>query len=185
MTNLTEDLARAQAELADIKQEMTNYVMVPPAEYELLRPTGLADELNRIGAKMASRRIQAAEAVAWQALNLSPFENETARQFADRIRFYAERNHPELIIRFEHSRIEVYKLADFCGCDPNAEDYDDQHAESDEDGRSLCDKGFLGYVCGNCENEDGDGPDWNPDRYEWPCPSVAALDKPTQAPAQR
>jgi hypothetical protein len=138
--------------------------------------SNLHDELNRIGYQMISRRAHAAEAVAWQALNISPLDGETAAQLLARIRFHAERNHPELILRFEHSRIEVYKLADSCDCNPDADDYDEHHGESDEDGQSLCSKGFLGWICGDCDNEDGEGPDWRPDRFEWPCPPVARLD---------
>lgn len=140
------------------------------------------DELNRIGYQMLSRRVHAAESVAWQALNISPLDGETAEQVLTRIRFSAERNHPELLLRFEHSRIEIYTLAEDCGCDENADDYDEQHGEADEDGRYLCSKNRHGSVCGSCENEDGDGPDWRPDRFEWPCPTVARLDETGTAP---
>ena len=134
------------------------------------------DELNRIGHKMLSRRVHAAEAVAWQALNITPLANETAEQVLARIRFHAERNHPELIVRFEHSRQEILPRAEDCGCDPDSDGYDDDHCESDEGGEYLCARKHLGFVCGNCENETGDGPSWRPDRYEWPCPAVAKLD---------
>jgi hypothetical protein len=136
----------------------------------------LHDELNRIGYQMLSRRAHAAETFARNALAMTPYTGETAQEFANRLRFCAERNHPELILRFEHSRIEVYKLADFCGCALDADDYDEHHGESDEDGRALCSKGFLGWICGDCDNEDGEGPEWSPDRFEWPCPPVARLD---------
>ncbi|WP_319052649.1 hypothetical protein [Streptomyces europaeiscabiei] len=141
------------------------------------------DDLNRIGYQMLSRRVHAAEAVAWQALNITPLDGETAAQVLARIRYVAERDHPELLLRFEHSRIEIYTVADDCGCDENAEAYDSDHGESDDDGRYLCSKKFHGHVCGDCENEDGDGPSWRPDRYEWPCPAVAAIDGRTAAPA--
>jgi hypothetical protein len=134
------------------------------------------DDLNRIGYQMLSRRVHAAEAVAWQALNINPLDGETAEQVLARIRYSAERNHPELLLRFEHPRIDIYTLADDCGCDENGETYEDDHGESDEDGRYLCSKKHHGAVCGDCENEDGDGPSWRPDRYEWPCPTVTRLD---------
>lgn len=133
------------------------------------------DELNRIGYQILNRRVRAAEAVAWHALNISPLDGETAEQVLARIRFSAERIHPELLVRFEHSRIGIYTLADDCGCDESSETYDDDHSESDEDGRSLCSKNHHGAVCGDCENEDGDGPSWRPDRHEWPCPTIRAL----------
>jgi hypothetical protein len=133
------------------------------------------EELNRIGAKMMARRVRAAEDVAWQALNIAPLKGETAEQVLARIRFHAERQHPELIIRFEHSRQEILPRAEDCGCDPDGDDYDNDHCESDEGGEYLCDRRRLGWVCANCETEDG--PSWRPDRYEWPCPAVAALDQ--------
>jgi hypothetical protein len=136
----------------------------------------LHEEFNRIGNQMLSRRVRAAEAVAWQALHITPLKDETAEQVLARIRYVAERDHPDLLVRFEHDRIDIYTLADDCGCDENSETYDDDHAESDEDGRYLCSKKHHGAVCGSCENEVGDGPDWRPDRYEWPCPTVARLD---------
>ncbi|MCG0066513.1 hypothetical protein L0F81_25060 [Streptomyces tricolor] len=136
--------------------------------------TTLHEELNRIGHQMLSRRVRAAEAVAWQALNITPLKDETAEQILARIRFSAERNHPELIIRFEHSRQDIYRLAEDCGCDPDSEGYGDDHCESEEGGEYLCGRQHLGTVCGNCETEDG--PSWRPDRYEWPCPTVAKLD---------
>ena len=135
------------------------------------------DELNRIGYQMLSRRVHAAEAVAWQALNIPKIEGETAEQSLTRIRFYAERNHPDLFLRFEHSRQEILPLADSCGCDPEGDGYGDDHCESEEGGEYLCARQHLGFVCGTCENETGDGPSWRPDRYEWPCPKVAALDR--------
>ncbi|MGW7597311.1 hypothetical protein [Streptomyces antimycoticus] len=142
----------------------------------------LHNDLNRIGHQMLSRRVHAAEAVAWQALNIAPLKDETAEQILARIRFSAERDHPELILRFEHSRVEIYTLADDCGCDPDGDEYGDDHCESDEDGQYLCARQHLGFVCGNCVNEDDSGPDWRPDRYEWPCPAVAALDATARKP---
>jgi hypothetical protein len=137
----------------------------------------LHDELNKIGYEMAMRRVRAAEAVAWQALNISPLDGETAEQVLARIRFSAERNHPELLLRFEHSRLDIYTLAEDCGHAESDEAFEDDHAESDEDGRYLCSKNHHGAVCATCENEDGDGPAWRPDRFEWPCPTVARLDQ--------
>lgn len=141
----------------------------------------LHDAVNRIGYQMLSRRVHAAESVAWQALNITPLKDETAEQILARIRFSAERNHPELIVRFEHSRQEIYRRAEDCGCDEDSGGYNDDHCESEEGGEYLCGRQHLGSVCANCENEDGDGPAWRPDRYEWPCPTVTRLDSSTTA----
>jgi hypothetical protein len=135
----------------------------------------LPSEINRIGYDMLNRRVHAAEAVARNALAMTPYTGETAAEFAKRIRFYAERTHPELIIRFEHSRQDIYRRAENCGCNPTSDGYDDDHCcESDQGGEYLCGRQYLGTVCGDCETEDG--PAWRPDRYEWPCPTVRALD---------
>lgn len=138
--------------------------------------SNINDELNRIGYDLMARRVRAAEAVAWTALNMTPNPDETATEFAARIRFIAAQDHPELIVRFEHSRQEVLPLAEHCGCDPDGDGYDDDHCEGDEGGQYLCARQHLGFICGSCENENGDGPKWRLDRYEWPCPAVAALD---------
>lgn len=129
-----------------------------------------------MSAHPSDRRLRAAEAVAWQALNIVPNPNETAEQIIARIRFSAERNHPELVQRFEHQRQEILPRAMECGCNPDADGYDDDHCESDEDGEYLCAHQHLGWICAACENEVEDGPAWRPDRYEWPCPTVANLD---------
>ena len=135
------------------------------------------DELNRIGYEMTQRRLQVAEGFVRNALAMTPYTNETAAEFANRMRFWAERNHPELIVRLEdHQRQEILPRAEDCGCDPNEDGYDDDHCESDEGGEYLCARKHLGWVCSTCENEDGDGPSWRPDRYEWPCPAIAKLD---------
>ncbi|MFC8925495.1 hypothetical protein ACFT43_06395 [Streptomyces albidoflavus] len=136
----------------------------------------MRDELNRLGYEVTQRRLRAAEGFARQALDATPFANETASEFARRLRGVAERTYPELILRFEHSRQEIFRIAENCGCDPNADDYDDDHCESDEGGEYLCGRQHLGSVCDACEDEDGDGPSWRPDRYEWPCPAVSKLD---------
>ncbi|WP_446458705.1 hypothetical protein [Streptomyces rochei] len=137
----------------------------------------LHDDLTRIGYEMLDRRVRAAEGFARNALAMTPFTNETATEFAQRMRFWAERNHPELIVRLEdHQRQEILRLAENCGCDPNSDGYDDDHCESGDDLEDLCARQTLGFVCSTCENEDGDGPSWRPDRYEWPCPTVKRLD---------
>ncbi|MFC9285681.1 hypothetical protein [Streptomyces sp. NPDC057052] len=137
----------------------------------------ITDELNRIGYDMLSRRVHAAEGFARNALAMTPYTGETAAEFAKRIRFWAERNHPELIVRLEdHQRQDIYRRADDCGCSPDSDGYDDDHCESDEGGEYLCSRSHFGAVCASCENEDGDGPDWRPDRYEWPCPTIGRLD---------
>ncbi|MFE9398619.1 hypothetical protein [Streptomyces flavidovirens] len=137
----------------------------------------LTDDLNRIGVDMTQRRLAAAEAVAWQALNMTPYTNETAAEFASRIRFFAERHHPEMVKRFEHSRQEILPRAEDCGCDPDGDGWGDDHCESDEGGEYLCARQRLGFVCAACVNEDDDGPGWRSDRYEWPCPTVITLDR--------
>lgn len=122
-----------------------------------------------------------AEAAVHHALWMSPFTYpaaETAEEMTTRFRKHIEAEYPDLIVRHEHRRIEVYKIADSCDCDPNAEDYDDDHCESSGDGEYLCSKGFLGYVCDSCTDEGGDGPGWKPEAVEWPCPPIAALDTP-------
>lgn len=124
-------------------------------------------------------RAEQAEAIAMQALRMAPLGGstpETAQQFADRIRSYVERCHPGFIIRTEHTRIKVLQLAETCGCDPDADDWEQWHSESDENGEWLCDRKHLGYICDTCVREDEGGPDWSPDRHEWPCPPIAALD---------
>lgn len=75
----------------------------------------------------------------------------------------------------DHTRQEIFRLAEDCGCDPDADDYNHDHCESEMGGEYLCTRQHLGSVCGECENEGGDGPSWRPDRYEWPCPVVSQL----------
>jgi hypothetical protein len=146
----------------------------------------LHDDLNRIGYEMAQRRLQAAEGFARNALTMTPLTGETAADFAKRIRFWAERNHPELIVRLEdHQKQEILPLAETCGCDPASDGYDDDHSEAGEDLEDLCTRKHLGFVCASCVNADGNGPSWRPDRYEWPCPAVAALDNPPKAELSR
>jgi hypothetical protein len=143
----------------------------------------MADELNRIGHDMAKRRLHAAEAVARQALAMRPHTNETAEEFASRLRFYAERHHPELVVRFQHTRIEVLPRAEDCGCNPESPGYGDDHCQSDEGSEYLCARQHLGWICGDCDNEACDGPSWSPRRHEWPCPAVRLLDAPKQVAA--
>ncbi|MET9445437.1 hypothetical protein [Streptomyces sp. NPDC006610] len=141
----------------------------------------IADELNRIGYDMLQRRLRAAEGFARNALAMTPYTGETATEFANRLRFWAERNHPELIVRLEdHQQQEILPRAEDCGCDPDSDGYDDDHCESDEGGEYLCARQHLGFVCATCVNEDDEGPTWRPDRYEWPCPTIARLDSITE-----
>lgn len=136
----------------------------------------LHDDLNRLGYAPMRRRLRAAEGVAWQALNIHPLDGETAAQVLARIRYVAERDCPELILRFEHNRQEILPRAESCGCDPDGDGYEADHCEEGDDLEYLCARQHLGFVCSDCVNEDGDGPSWRPDRYEWPCPTVARLD---------
>lgn len=133
-----------------------------------------------------------AEAAVYHALWMRPLTysghqappDETAADMATRFRQHMEDHYPDLITRHEHRRTEVFKWADSCDCDPNAEDYDDDHCESDENGQWLCSKNFLGYVCSTCtDEEDAGGPEWKPEAVEWPCPAIAALDAPAGAAA--
>lgn len=126
-----------------------------------------------------------AEAAVYHALWMRPLScsgyrpppTETAAEMATRFRQHLEDHYPDLIVRDEHRRIEVFKIADSCDCDPDAEDYDDHHCESSGDGEYLCAKSFLGYVCGSCSNEEAEnGPPWKPEGVLWPCPPIAALD---------
>ncbi|MEV7470237.1 hypothetical protein AB0O20_27590 [Streptomyces kronopolitis] len=121
------------------------------------------------------RRAVQAEAVAGFALWLHPLKDETAAELVGRLHEFAERHHPDVVVRYEHTRIEVYQLAQGCGCDENADDYDETHAESDENGEPLCSRKLLGHVCDNCRDAEEAGPEWAPDRYAWPCPPIAAL----------
>jgi hypothetical protein len=137
----------------------------------------LHDELNRIGHEMTQRRLRAAEDFTRNALAMTPYTTETATEFASRLRFFAERNYPELIVRLEdHQRQEILPLAETCGCSPESEGYEDDHCESGDDLEDLCARQHLGFVCATCINEDGNGPSWRPDRFEWPCPTIARLD---------
>lgn len=136
------------------------------------------DELNRIGYEMAQHRLRAAEGFTRNALAMTPYTGETATEFANRMRFWAERHHPELIVRLEdHQRQEILPRADNCGCDPESNGYDDDHIECDDGGEYLCARQHLGWICSSCENEDGDGPTWQSNRYEWPCPAIKRLDE--------
>ncbi|ELP67629.1 hypothetical protein STRTUCAR8_08605 [Streptomyces turgidiscabies Car8] len=132
------------------------------------------------------RRALQAEAAVGLALWMRPLtpggrrqvtgEPESAEQLCDRLRQNIAATYPHLIVRHEHQKIEVFELADGCGCDPNADDYEDEHSESSDEGDDLCVKRRLGFICDSCENEDGDGPAWKPYAVEWPCPPIAALD---------
>lgn len=134
-------------------------------------------------------RALSAEAAVHHALSMAPLRQsgrgtlpiETAEEMAARFRKHIEGRHPALIVRSEHRRTEVFKYADACDCDTEADDYDDDHCESADDGQYICSRSFLGYVCDSCEDEDGDGPAWKPYAVVWPCPPIAALDTSTPA----
>ncbi|MET8693606.1 hypothetical protein ABZV65_13805 [Streptomyces bauhiniae] len=143
----------------------------------------IREDASRFRRKLAARRLRIAEGFARAALMQTPYAGETAEQFAARLRFMAEHGYSELIVRFEHTPQEIYRRAEDCGCDPDSEDYDTDHSESDEGGEYLCDRQFLGRICANCVNDNDDGPDWRSDRYEWPCPPIRVLDGTDQSPA--
>lgn len=139
------------------------------------------------------RRALRAEAAVYHALWMRPLGPhwagdgiETAEQMRTRFRQHIEHTYPDLIVRDQHQRVEVFNIADMCGCDPDAEDFEEQHGEISGGGEALCSKKFLGYVCDSCEDEDGEGPAWKSYAVEWPCPPIAALDQTpasTAAPA--
>lgn len=124
------------------------------------------------------RRALRAEAATRHALWMRPmtYQNETAQQMATRFRLHIEATYPDLITRYEHQPIEVYKWADACGCDPDAAGYENDHDETGDNGEAICSRTPLGRVCESCEDEDGDGPEWLPYSVEWPCPPIAGLD---------
>lgn len=123
-----------------------------------------------------NRALRAENAVRY-VLWASPHSDEkTSREYNERIHTHIESRYPDQIVRYTHTRIEVFQLADSCECDENDPEYDDWHCESDEAGEYLCGKGFLGYVCEFCEDEEGDGPEWKPESVEWPCQVIRDLD---------
>lgn len=129
------------------------------------------------------RRALRAEGAVYHALWMRPLGPhwagdgiETAEQMRTRFHQHIERTYPDLIVRDQHQRVQVFNIADTCGCDWEAEDFEELHGEIGEDGEALCSKKFLGYVCDSCKNEDGDGPAWKPYSVAWPCPPIAALD---------
>ena len=132
---------------------------------------------TELTAEQWKMRALEAETAVRHALFLERSGRLTAANPNDTLHGYLEFFRPSILIRDEHRPIEVYKWADACDCDPNADDYEDAHAESagDADGM-LCSRSFLGRVCEICEDVDErDGPDWKPDAVLWPCPPVAAL----------
>lgn len=125
-------------------------------------------------AEQWQRRALRAEAAVRHALWIRPmtYQHETAEQMATRFRLHIEATYPDLITRYEHQPIEVYKYADSCGCkDDGTDEYDEDHSVEGEDGY-VCDRSPLGRVCGFCTDEDGAGPEWAPDAVEWPCPPI-------------
>ena len=131
------------------------------------------------------RRALQAEAVVHFALWMRPLgphwsgrEPETADQLCTRFRAHVEDRYPEQITRYAHQRIEVLELAELCGCPEDADDWEEFHGESGENGHTLCSKKVLGHVCDSCKDEEGEGPAWLPYAVAWPCPPIAALDQP-------
>lgn len=124
-------------------------------------------------------RALAAEGTVRYALWMQPFtvpQAETIDEYRKRLHAHVDASHPEQRIRCDHQAIEIFKLAELCGCDPKSDDYEANHCESDPDtDHYLCARNRLGFVCGTCTDEDGDGPEWKPYAVVWPCPPVAAL----------
>ncbi len=85
----------------------------------------------------------------------------------------------------DHTRQDIFRRAEDCGCDPDGDGYEDDHPESEMGGEYLCRSQRLGSVCCECEAEDGDGPFWRPDRYEWPCPVIEQLAQVERLRAER
>lgn len=128
------------------------------------------------------RRALRAEKAVRHALWMNPltYQNETAAEMTKRFRLHIEATYPDLIVRYDHQPVEVFKYADDCDCvDDGTEDdgsnvYDNDHCEEGEDG-PLCSRSFLGLVCSCCKDEEGDGPEWAPYSVPWPCPPIAEL----------
>ncbi|GAA0704817.1 hypothetical protein GCM10010193_69770 [Kitasatospora atroaurantiaca] len=133
-------------------------------------------------AEQWKRRALRAEGAMRHALWMSPltYNNETAAEMAKRFRLHIEATYPDLIVRYNHQPVEVFKYADDCDCvddgteSDGSNEYDNDHSMDGEDGY-LCSRSFLGRVCGYCKDEEGDGPEWAPYSVLWPCPPVTAL----------
>lgn len=171
-TNVAADFEAVLAEVhSEVVREAADYRKAPEPSAEAWK-----------------RRALRAEGAVYHALWMRPLGPhwagdgiESAEQMRARFHEHMERTYPDLIVRDQHRRIGVFHVADGCGCDPEAEDFEEQHSESGEDGEYLCSKKFLGYVCGSCEDEDGEGPAWKPYAVAWPCPPIVALDEPVKA----
>jgi len=128
-----------------------------------------------ITAEQWKRRALRAEGAIRHALWMFPLsypEPETATEMTNRFRSHIEATYPDLIVRYHHQPLEVYRYAEDCGCeDDGSEEYENDHAQEGEEGY-LCSRSFLGKVCEHCTDEDGDGPEWSPDRVEWPCQPI-------------
>jgi hypothetical protein len=150
----------------------------------------LITEANRLRAERAEwkQRASRAEAAMRHVLWLRPEENwrrdhpESAAELVKRIRIWAEASYPDLVTRYEHQASEVFKLAELCDCDPDAEGFEDAHCEGSEFGEELCSRSLLGLICGVCTDEEGEGPEWKPYAVLWPCPPIAALGAPAEEP---
>ncbi len=102
---------------------------------------------------------------------------ETAEGMKKRLRSHMESQYPDLVVRYEHQRIKVFQPAEHCDCPEDAEDYEEWHSSTAEDGQYMCERTMIGYVCASCEDKDETGPDWLPDAVEWPCPPIQALNQ--------
>lgn len=122
------------------------------------------------------RALRAENAIRYVLMSSPNSSEKSAKEYAERIHTYIEDRYPDQIVRYTHTRIEVFQLADSCDCDENDPEYESWHNEPDENGEPLCGKEFLGYVCEFCEDEEGDGPDWKPESVEWPCRVISYLD---------
>lgn len=123
------------------------------------------------------RRALRAEGAVRHALWMRPltYQDETAAEMTKRFRLHIEATYPDLIVRYEHQPVEVFKYADACDCkDDGSDEYENDHCEDGDDGY-LCSRSPLGRVCQCCEDEEGEGPEWAPYSVLWPCPPIRGL----------
>ena len=130
------------------------------------------------------RRALRAEGAVFHALWMRPmaYQNETAGQMTDRFRQHIETTYPDLITRYGHQPTEVHQWAELCACvNDGSNEYENDHSELDDSDNAICSRTILGRICGSCEDAEGDGPEWLPDRVLWPCPPIVELNRLTAA----
>lgn len=138
----------------------------------------MTDSTPQLTTEQWKRRALRAEGAVRHALWMRPIGHigETADEMAKRFRLHIETTYPDLIVRYSHQPVEVFKWADACDCkDDGSNEYENDHSESADDGEPICSRSFLGSVCQCCEDEDGDGPAWKSEAVLWPCPPIREL----------